>query len=237
MNDDVLLALSYKTERAASRRLMVGGLSASEALRRTLTISAGRQGLAALLAERAALQQHVALRAAARVAAQAQAQRQIARSALPAGATPWQAWFDGSAHPNPGRCGIGALLQGPDGQHVELAQAAGHGNSSEAEYRALIALLQTAVAHGAAGLTVHGDSRVVLDDVVLPAPLAAPSLQALHASARALIEQLEQRGAVRLRWIPRHKNGAADALSQRASAMHKETLDNGTHPTETDDGD
>lgn len=225
MNDDVLLSLSYKTERAASRRLMVSGLSAPEALRRTLTISAGRQGLAALLAERAALQQHVALRAAARVAAQAQAQaqRQVARSASAAAATPWRAWFDGSAHPNPGRCGIGALLLGPDGQRIELAQAAGYGNSSEAEYRALIALLQAAVAHGAAGLTVHGDSRVVLDDVALPAPLAAPSLQTLHASACALITQLEQRGAVRLRWIPRHKNGAADALSQRASAMSTET--------------
>jgi len=217
MNDDVLLALSYKTERAASRRLMAAGLSAPEALRRTLTMSAGRQGLAALLAGRAALQQHEKARADARAAAQA-----LRRTPPLQSATPWRGWFDGAAHPNPGRCGIGALLLGPDGQRVELAQAAGDGNSSEAEYRALIALLQAAVDCGAHGLTVHGDSRVVIDDMALAAHVAAPSLRPLHGAAHALLAQLDD---VRLRWIPRHKNGAADALSQRASAMHRETPD------------
>ncbi|WP_332876358.1 ribonuclease HI family protein [Massilia sp. S19_KUP03_FR1] len=217
MNDNVLLALSYKTERAASRRLMASGLSEHEALHQTLTISAGRQGLDALLTQRAALQQHAQVRADARAAAQA-----LRRSAPASTATPWRAWFDGSAHPNPGRCGIGALLHGPDGQRIEVAQAAGYGNSSEAEYRALITLLQAAVAHGANGLTVYGDSRVVIDDVALPPHLAAPSLLPLHAAARALLAQLDD---VRLRWIPRHKNVDADALSQRGSAMHLESPD------------
>ena len=27
----------------------------------------------------------------------------------------WRAWFDGSALPNPGRMGLGFVLQGPDG--------------------------------------------------------------------------------------------------------------------------
>jgi ribonuclease HI len=217
MNDDVLLALSYKTERAASRRLMATGLSEHEALHQTLTISAGRQGLAALLEQRAALQLHAQLRADARAAAQA-----LRRTPAASTVTPWRAWFDGSAHPNPGRCGIGALLLGPGGQRIEVAQAAGYGNSSEAEYRALLALLHTALAHGVHGLTVYGDSRVVIDDMALPAHLAAPSLRPLHAAAHALLAQLDD---VRLRWIPRHKNGAADALSQRGSAMHLETDD------------
>lgn len=208
-----LLSLSHKTERAASRRLMVAtGMTEFEALRQTLTISAGRQGLVALLAARAALQQHERDRATARVQAR---QRAPSDNTI----TPWRGWFDGSAHPNPGRCGIGALLLGPDGERIEIAQAAGYGNSSEAEYLALIALLQAAVTAHAHGLTIYGDSRVVIDDMHVA---AAQSLRHLHTAAHALMAQLTD---VRLRWIPRHKNGAADALSQRGSAMHIETAD------------
>ena len=214
-----LLALAYKTERAASRRLTAAGVPEVEALLQTLTLSAGKQGLAALLDERSALQRRVADNAAARSAAQSR------RNALPdASITPWRAWFDGSAHPNPGKCGIGALLLGPAGQHHEIAAAAGYGNSSEAEYRALIALLTAAVAAHADGLTIYGDSRVVIDDVQLPAHRAATSLLSLHAAAQALLAQLAD---VRLRWIPRHKNTAADALSQRGSLL----------PHEEDDGE
>ena len=32
----------------------------------------------------------------------------------------WRGWFDGSAHPNPGKLGIGALLLGPDGAGLKL---------------------------------------------------------------------------------------------------------------------
>jgi ribonuclease HI len=213
-----LLALAYKTERAASRRLMASaGLAEHAALLQTLTHSAGKQGLVALLAERAALQQRTQDNAAVRAALQA-------RRVLPSDhtVTPWRGWFAGAAHPNPGRCGIGALLCGPTGARVEVAQAAGYGNSSEAEYRALIALLQAAVAAGAHDLTVYGDSRVVIDDVALPPHRAAPSLQPLHAAVHALLAQLRD---VRLRWIPRHKNTAADALSQRGSQLMHEVTD------------
>jgi ribonuclease HI len=209
---------AYKTERAASRRLMDAGMPEREALLQTLTLSAGKQGLAALLESRAALQQRSAERAAARTADQAR--RAVV---IDATVTPWRAWFDGSAHPNPGRCGIGALLLGPGGEQVEIAQAAGYGNSSEAEYRALVALLAAAVAAGAHGLTIYGDSRVVIDDVQQAPHRAAPSLHALHAAANGLLAQLP---GTRLRWIPRHKNTAADALSQRGSLL----------PHEDDDG-
>ena len=219
MNDLAsLLALAHKTERAASRRLMASsGLTEHAALLQTLTRSAGKQGLLALLDGRAALQQRAEERADARAAAQSRR-----RAPLDATATPWRAWFDGSAHPNPGRCGIGALLLGPAGQRVEIVQSAGYGNSSEAEYRALGALLEAAVAANAHGLTIHGDSRVVIDDVQLPSHRAAVSLLPLHAAAHALLAQLRD---VRLRWIPRHKNTAADALSQRASLLSHEEHD------------
>ena len=207
---------AYKSERSASRKLAASaGISEDDALHRILTAAAGLAGLAALLAARLSLRQADEERTRARAArAEALAASRSARHLGPPAA--WRGWFDGSAHPNPGRCGIGALLLGPDGASVEVSQAAGYGNSSEAEYRALIALLEAALQAGASNLVIYGDSRVVIDDINGPALYAAASLQEYRAAAHALLAQLQ---GVTLRWIPRHKNGAADALSQRAAAL------------------
>jgi ribonuclease HI len=210
-----LLAAAFKTELAASRRLAArDGLSESEALRATLTVRAGAAGLEQLLRERAATRLRSEQAAGARRAQAEQAQTRRQHACLPSG---WRAWFDGSARPNPGRCTLGAVLEGPGGVQVELARAAGHGNSSEAEYRALIAVLEAALEHGAVALAVHGDSQVVIDDVNGPDFAAAPALAPYRMRARALLDRLP--GAT-LRWIPRHKNGRADALSQRAALEH-----------------
>lgn len=207
---------AYKAERSASRKLAAAsGITETEALHRILTAAAGVAGLASLLAARLALQQADAARAQARGERRAslEARRKASHEGPPAA---WRAWFDGSAHPNPGRCGIGGLLQGPGGTSIEISQAAGYGNSSEAEYRALIAVLEAAVEGGAHDLVIHGDSRVVIDDMNGPALDAAASLADYRAAAHALLAQLR---GVTLRWIPRHRNAAADALSQRACAI------------------
>jgi len=223
MTDEAQLrAAAFKTELAASRRLAArSGVSDAEALKTTLLLSAGAAGLDRLLLERAAQrlrseQAHDARRARA-------AASSARRQGGPALDAPWRAWFDGSAHPNPGRCTLGAVLEGPDGVRVELARAIGYGNSSEAEYQALIAVLEAALAHGAVAPLIHGDSQVVIDDVHAPDCAAASSLQNYRTQARALLAHLP--GAV-LRWIPRHKNGRADALSQRAAnEEHDEDAD------------
>ena len=211
MNDlATLQAAAFKTELAASRRLVErDGMSEADALRRTLTLSAGVAGLEHLLAERSARRQHAELQAARR---QADAAAARLRSTAP-GPAAWRAWFDGSARPNPGRCGLGGVLLGPAGQRIELSLDGGHGNSSEAEYRALIAVLRAALEHGAQSPVVAGDSQVVIDDVNGPDCAGAPALQLHREQARALLARLP--GAT-LRWIPRHKNLEADALSQRA---------------------
>jgi ribonuclease HI len=212
-----LLAAAFKGEIAASRRLAERtGIGPAEALRATLSLRAGTAGLEHLLGARAAQRERSALQAAIRGA---RAAASAARRQPPAPAPAWRAWFDGSAHPNPGRCTVGAVLEGPDGVLAELSHACGHGNSSQAEYLALIALLEAAVAHGAGPLAIHGDSQVVIDDVNGHDCAGAPSLGAYRARARALLARLP--GAT-LRWIPRHKNTRADALSQRAAQSHPE---------------
>jgi ribonuclease HI len=223
MNDLVQLQrAANRDERDAARRLALStGVTQAQALRRVLENSAGDGGLAALLSARAALRAAEDERALARRArkAAALAQRKLRQAGAP---TAWRAWFDGSAHPNPGRCSIGALLLGPQGESIELSLAAGYGNSSEAEYRALIAVLEAAVRRSAHELTIYGDSRVVIDDVNGPAHAAARSLLAYRSAARALLDQLR---GVTLRWVPRHRNTHADALSQRAAALPHESFD------------
>jgi ribonuclease HI len=222
MNELVpLYQIAYKSERAESRRRAAAdGLTDEQALRRTLERKAGKAGLAALVAARTADQAAEASRSAAREAIRAAARERQARRHDGAPST-WRAWFDGSARPNPGRCGIGARLEGPDGA-VDISQAAGYGNSSEAEYRALIALLEAAVARGVASLTVYGDSQVVIGDATCPDAHAAPALHHYRSTARALMARID---GLSLRWVPRHKNQLADALSQRA-------FDSENHATE-----
>lgn len=217
MND--LLSLqqaAFKREHSASRKLAQRtGMPLDQALRTTLEERAGPAGLAQLLAERGALAQAAQDRLARRKAERKAtlAQHKARHSGLP---TAWRAWFDGSARPNPGACGIGALLHGPDGEVVEISRKAGYGNSSEAEYQALIAVLEAAVRIGAHGLTIYGDSQVVVDDVNGPEHAAAVALLPYRRAVHALLAQLRD---VTLRWIPRHKNTAADALSQRATSI------------------
>lgn len=129
----------------------------------------------------------------------------------------WRGWFDGSAHPNPGKLGIGALLLGPNGERIEVSRAAGYGNSSEAEYAALTAVLQAALAlrPPPVQLLLYGDSQVVINDVLATTPVGAKGLETQRATVVALLLQCHD---VTLRWLPRHRNGEADKLSQLAIA-------------------
>ncbi len=207
-----LAQAAFHRERVASRRLArVDGIPEHEALRLTLQASAGERPLAVLLQERESAAEASAARASERRASQA-ASKQLRKARHDGVLTPWRAWFDGSAHPNPGNCSIGGVLQGPDGQQHTFSRQAGYGNSSEAEYRALIAVLEAAVEAKATGLTVYGDSQGVILDV--HTENGAASLAGLHGEARRLMAALP---GVALRWIPRHKNGHADALSQQAA--------------------
>ena len=213
-----LATAAFKGERVAARRLAARmRLTEADALRQVLTGVAGSAGLSRLLDERAqARLRDESLRAAR---TREKARREALRKARlqPPGDT-WRGWFDGSAHPNPGRIGIGALLCGPAGERLEISRRAGYGNSGEAEYLALTALLEAAVRVGATGLVVCGDSRVVVDDVNLGAQAfaagrGAKGLEAHRARVAALLAEL---GVVSLRWVPRHRNGDADRLSQLA---------------------
>jgi ribonuclease HI len=185
------------------------GCPPEQALRQTLEAKAGTGTLAQLVAERgygATPRPRTIARDVERAAAGARKLRHDGPL------TAWRAWLTAP------RIRIRQLrhrrpAHRPGRRAHRDARAAGYGNSSEAEYRALIALLEAAAQAGAHGLTIYGDSKVVIDDLNGSDATAAPSLNELRQAALALTAQLR---GFSLRWIPRHKNSAADALSQRA---------------------
>jgi ribonuclease HI len=211
-------ALAFNSERTGARLLARRtGIAQSTALLRILEQRAGPAGLASMLDGRREQQLADARRRQDKTAANA-ARLALKKSGPVLAPGSWLAWFDGSALPNPGRIGIGAVLVAPDGRRTEISRRAGDGDSGAAEYLALIAVLEAALAAGASLLTIHGDSRVVIDDVQA-AGNGAAALAHHRARARELIALLEvgMGGArVALRWIPRHKNADADRLSEQA---------------------
>lgn len=125
----------------------------------------------------------------------------------------WNAWFDGATNPNPGRRGIGGLLTGPNGERIEISRDIGHGTNNEAEYAALMAVLDAAIDAGIQDLTVYGDSQLVIKQVSGEWLINAKSLVPMCQTVIALKKEIAN---VNILWIPREENGEADALSKKA---------------------
>ncbi|WP_341866815.1 ribonuclease HI family protein [Caballeronia pedi] len=204
-----------------SRRLARGAaISEHAALVRTLEKAAGEQSLRDLVDARRAAQTRNAESMRSRETRRAERANQAKQRKVQVETGGWRGWFDGSALPNPGRLGIGGVLIGPAGETFEISNASGVGDSSAAEYLALIAVLEAASREGAVDLVIHGDSRVVIDDVNSPDGATIASLTHHAARVRALIAQI---GDVRLQWIPRARNLRADALSRDALGSARAT--------------
>jgi ribonuclease HI len=129
----------------------------------------------------------------------------------------WQAWFDGSALPNPGRMGIGFVLQSPEGTcHERSFMARESGCNNEAELYALCALLELARDKGVRQLLVYGDSDVAVKYATGISSTEVGRLLTLVRRSQGLLAAFDE---VSLSWIPRHRNSVADALSRRALGL------------------
>ena len=130
---------------------------------------------------------------------------------------PWRIHCDGSAVPNPGRMGLGAVIVAPDGTRHTLSETASErGCNNEAELRALMAALHQARSHGATALCVRSDSTILVEQLNDAAAPPIARLAPLFDEARALLRSFD---AATLTWIPRHRNGEADALARAALGL------------------
>lgn len=134
----------------------------------------------------------------------------------------WTIYSDGSAVPNPGRMGLGAVLVAPDGTRHALSMATdARGCNNEAEARALMAALRDAQARGATALQIYSDSSLLVAQLgAAPAPPVL-RLAALYEEVGALLATFTHTS---LHWIPRHRNGEADALARAALGLPPKRL-------------
>lgn len=134
-------------------------------------------------------------------------------------------YFDGGSLGNPGTGGSGYaicesnLISVPSETHPPLlvTQSAvridGKCTNNQAEYVGLIHGLRAARQAGIDRLLVHGDSELVIKQMVGEYRVKNPKLQVLHSLAAEASRQFQN---IEFKWIPREENTVADGLSKEA---------------------
>ena len=124
------------------------------------------------------------------------------------------AYTDGGARGNPGPAGYGVRIERPDGAVVEeFSEAIGVATNNVAEYRALIAALEWARAHGEKKVRVRSDSLLLVEQMRGRYKVKHPGLLPLHAKARLLAHEV---GGVSYEHVRREANAHADRLANAA---------------------
>jgi ribonuclease HI len=129
-------------------------------------------------------------------------------------------YFDGGARGNPGPAAIGAVVLDPSSapptRLAAVSERIGETTNNVAEYRALIAGLQAAVATSARTVKVRGDSKLVIEQVAGRWKVKQPHLRPLCDEARALLSRFD---SVDLAHVRREHNTDADALVNAALGL------------------
>jgi ribonuclease HI len=126
-------------------------------------------------------------------------------------------YCDGGARGNPGPAAIGAVILDGDREPPEVlatvSERIGHATNNVAEYRALIAGLETATAFHARRVVVRADSMLVIRQVEGAWKVKQPHLRPLRDRVLQLLEPYAQ---VDLAHVPRERNVDADMLVNAA---------------------
>jgi len=132
-------------------------------------------------------------------------------------------WSDGACAGNPGFMGIGGVLKtDADDTIASFSDAAGYGTNNEAEYLALIRVLELAAAKNAPGILCQSDSELIINQVNGEYEVRHPRMFRLYQRVRHLCSHFPD--GARFVWIPRESNASADALASRAVGMPQAPL-------------
>ena len=120
---------------------------------------------------------------------------------------------DGGARGNPGPAGIGVVLTAESGEVVgEVAQGIGRATNNVAEYKALIAGLELALAIAVPDLEVFMDSELVVSQLKGEWKIKNDALRHLAIEARRLLNRFQK---VTLNHVRREHNADADKLANQ----------------------
>ena len=128
------------------------------------------------------------------------------------------AYIDGASRGNPGPAAYAVVLRDPAGKIIlELAKKLGRETNNVAEYYALLAALDAAVAHGITALRIRSDSELLVRQMQGRYKVKSADLKPLHERASKLARQLAY---FAIEHVPREKNRDADALANVALDGH-----------------
>ena len=117
---------------------------------------------------------------------------------------------DGGARGNPGPAAIGVVVRGPDGQILRtVSERIGDATNNVAEYRALIAGIESARDLGADSLELFGDSELVVKQVRGEYKVKNAGIKPLHAEVITALGGFE---AWSIDHVRREQNAEADTL-------------------------
>jgi ribonuclease HI len=124
------------------------------------------------------------------------------------------AHIDGGSRGNPGPSGYGVFLQDDTGRTVaELSEFLGVQTNNFAEYSALVAALEYALAHNCRSLQVIGDSELLVKQIKGIYKVRSESILDIYREAKQLIAKLDH---FQVRHVLRHLNKDADRLANQA---------------------
>ena len=124
------------------------------------------------------------------------------------------AHVDGGARGNPGPAGYGAYIRGANGKPIaQLSEYLGIKTNNFAEYSALLAALEYAIAHGYRALRVISDSELMVRQMTGQYRVNSPDLKPMYEKARSLARQLDE---FTIEHVLRAKNQQADRLANDA---------------------
>lgn len=123
-------------------------------------------------------------------------------------------YADGASRGNPGPAAYGAVIFDPSGNLIaELGENLGVRTNNYAEYQGAIAGLRHIEANWpGAEVLVRMDSKLVVEQLSGRWQIKHPELRELAQEAIRIMRGL----SVKLEWIPREQNSAADAAANRA---------------------
>jgi ribonuclease HI len=124
------------------------------------------------------------------------------------------AYCDGGSRGNPGPAGFGVYIQDSAGCVLgELSQYLGTRTNNYAEYSALLAALEFAIAKGHRSLRVVSDSELMVKQIKGQYRVNSPELRPLYDEAKRRILDLDH---FQIQHVLREKNRHADRLANVA---------------------
>jgi ribonuclease HI len=123
-------------------------------------------------------------------------------------------YADGVSRGNPGLAAIGATIKDGRGRLLAtISRGIGRATNNQAEYRALIAVLEEAHRLGATEASIYLDSELVVRQLSGRYRVKNAALKTLHNEARRLLGRL---GSFSITHVPRRQNAEADRLANIA---------------------